>query len=84
MGSIPSRAVIRSKNHVNKRKQTMEEIIDMLAPGEAFLVCLGMAYLEFIANARQFRGFLLQCLSEFRRGGAGGIVKKSFCLGFLI
>ena len=67
MGSIPARAVIRSKNHVNKRKQTMEEIIDMLALGEAFLVCLGMAYLEAIADARQFRGFLLQCVSEFRR-----------------
>ncbi len=59
--------VLRSKNHVNKRKQSMEEIIDMLAPGEAFLVCLGMAYLETISNACQFLGLLLQGFSEFRR-----------------
>ena len=67
MGFIPSQAVVRPKNYVNKRKQSMEEIIDMLAFGEAFLVCLGMAYLEGIADLCQFHGVLLQCFSEFRR-----------------
>lgn len=78
MDSIASQAVICPKNHVNKHKKTMEEIIDILAFVEAFLVCFGMAYLKAIANTRQFLGLLL-----YHQVAITDDVRPSATLGFI-
>lgn len=50
----------QAKNHANKSKKPMKEIIDMLTFGEWFLIRFRMAYLEAIADLRQFFGLPLQ------------------------